>query len=390
MSAERGAIRVSRHEPQGKLTELLGVEPEQTGELQRTLDSSTRHIERSSGTQATANVLLTTIAVFVVAYLAKLVLITLLISVLIAFMLEPAVGLLERTRMPRALAAGVVMLIIGGVLYLGGYYIYAKTMVFIDELPQYTQKVRKVADQYRSKAKKLQQTTESVAPTPPADKNTVKVEQQTSWTEYLSNSLGSVTEAVLAVSFIPFLVFFMLTWQEHVRAATVMLFKMENRNTAYVTLGRISKMIKAFMLGNLFIGIFVSIITTIVFFAIGLPNAFVLGFLSGFLSLVPYLGVVLAMVPPLIAALGQETAPEILVIIFTILGLHLFAINVLYPKVLGKRLQLNPLAVTIALLVWGWLWGAWGLILAIPITAAMKIIFDHIEALQPYGAWMGE
>jgi predicted PurR-regulated permease PerM len=51
---------------------------------------------------------------------------------------------------------------------------------------------------------------------------------------------------------------------------------------------------------------------------------------------------------------------------------------------------LNPLAVTIALLVWGWLWGAMGLVLAVPITAAMKIVFDHIESLKPYGAWMGE
>jgi predicted PurR-regulated permease PerM len=379
------------HEPQGKLTEMLGVEPEQTGVLRPLLgDSAARHIERSSGTQAASNVLLATIAVFVVAYFAKLVLVTLLISVVLAFMLEPAVSLLERTRMPRAVATGIVMLIIAGFLYLGGYYVYAKSMVFIDELPKYTQKVRKIADEYREKAKKLEQTTQSVAPTQPADKNTVKVEQQTNWAEYVTGSLGSFTETVLSISFIPFLVFFMLTWQEHVRAATVMLFKMENRNTAYVTLGRISKMIKAFMLGNLLIGLFTSILSIIVFFLIGLPNAFVLGFLSGFLSLVPYLGVVLAMVPPLIAALGQESTPEILVIVLTILGLHLFAINVLYPKVLGRRLQLNPLAVTIALLVWGWLWGAWGLILAIPLTAAMKIVFDHIEALQPYGAWMGE
>jgi predicted PurR-regulated permease PerM len=53
-------------------------------------------------------------------------------------------------------------------------------------------------------------------------------------------------------------------------------------------------------------------------------------------------------------------------------------------------MQINPLAVTIALLFWGWLWGAMGLILAIPITAAMKIIFDHVESLKSWGAWMGE
>jgi predicted PurR-regulated permease PerM len=67
-----------------------------------------------------------------------------------------------------------------------------------------------------------------------------------------------------------------------------------------------------------------------------------------------------------------------------------FAINVMYPKMLGKRLQLNPLAVTIALLLWGWLWGATGLILAVPITAAMKIIFDNVDSLRAYGAWLGE
>ena len=57
---------------------------------------------------------------------------------------------------------------------------------------------------------------------------------------------------------------------------------------------------------------------------------------------------------------------------------------------IGSRLQLNPLAVTISLLLWGWLWGAMGLLLAVPITATMKIIFDNVENLRPYGAWLGE
>jgi predicted PurR-regulated permease PerM len=73
-----------------------------------------------------------------------------------------------------------------------------------------------------------------------------------------------------------------------------------------------------------------------------------------------------------------------------VLGLHMLALNVLYPKILGRRLQLNPLAVTMALLIWASLWGAIGLLLAIPITAAMKIIFDHVEPLKPYGVWLGE
>jgi predicted PurR-regulated permease PerM len=373
-----------------RVRELRGDEPDRIAEARPLTEHPVANIERAAGTQAAANILLATLAVLVAMYLAKVVLITILFSVMFAFMLEPAVAFFERFRMPKALAAGIVMLILAGLLYGGGYYVYAKTMDFVDQLPAYSQKVHKIVDKYREKASKLEESTANVNPAPPPDKNTVKVTQETNWTDYVTSSLGTVTEAFLAISFIPFIVFFMLTWQEHVRAATVMLFKMENRNTAYVTLGRISKMIKAFMLGNLFIGLISSAVTVIVFYAIGLPNALVLGFLSGFLSLVPYLGVVLAMVPPLIAAFGQETTPELLVIVLTVLGMHLFAINVLYPKMLGKRMQLNPLVVTVALLAWGWLWGAWGLILAVPITAAMKIIFDHIEALQPYGAWMGE
>ena len=121
-----------------------------------------------------------------------------------------------------------------------------------------------------------------------------------------------------------------------------------------------------------------------------MPYFYFLGLISGFLSLVPYLGVVLAMVPPIAAGLGEIRSEDILVIVIAVIALHLFSLNVLYPKIIGKRLQLNPLAVTVALLFWGWLWGAMGLILAVPLTAAMKILFDHIEELRPYGNWLGE
>jgi len=95
-------------------------------------------------------------------------------------------------------------------------------------------------------------------------------------------------------------------------------------------------------------------------------------------------------VPPLITGLGHIHGSGFFLILVTVLGLHLFALNVLYPKFLGKRLQLNPLTVTIALLFWGWIWGAMGLILAIPMTAACKILCDHIDGLRPLGAWLGE
>jgi predicted PurR-regulated permease PerM len=129
---------------------------------------------------------------------------------------------------------------------------------------------------------------------------------------------------------------------------------------------------------------------TIIFGFLDLPFFYFVGPLSGFLSLVPYLGVVLAMIPPIVVAMDQSQSTDVIVIIVTVFLLHVFSLNVLYPKFLGNRLQLNPLAVTISLLFWGWLWGAMGLVLAIPLTGAIRIVFDHVQPLRPYGAWLGE
>lgn len=339
--------------------------------------------------QRAALVILSVAAVLTICYFAKLLLITIFVSLLLAFVLTPIVEFFERFRVPHALGALVAVLLVLAALYGLTYFSYGKAVDFMHELPKYTSKIRGHVMAFQQRAHEIEKTTQEVLPDSPEDKS-VKVTQQTTWTETLTRGAGAVWEALLTVSFIPFLTYFMLTWQEHARAATVMLFKMEHRNTAYVTLGRISKMIRSFILGNLVIGLFMSVTSLVVFAVIGLPYFYFLGVISGFLSLVPYLGVPLAMVPPLVAGLGQLSGAGIVAIVVTVLSLHLFAINVLYPKLIGRRLQLNPLVVTISLLIWGWIWGAMGLILAVPLTAALKIIFDHVENMRPYGTWLGE
>jgi len=323
-------------------------------------------------------------------YFGESVLVVMLISVLLAFILAPIVDALTYIRLPRALASGIALLLLLGALAGVVYYSYNEASALLEDLPKYTTRVRNDIARLRKKAETLEKNAESLKLTPDHEKGVLNVRASRDWTEILTSGFGSVTAAIMVVSFVPFLVYFMLTWQSHVRSATVMLFPMQSRHTAYVTLGLISSMIRSFMVGNLLIGLFVGAAGTVVFGLIHLPFFYFVGFVSGFLSLVPYLGVVLALVPPIFVDLGHLHSQEFLLIIATVVGLHLLAMNVFYPKFLGKRLQLNPLAVTMVLLFWGVLWGAMGLLLAIPITAAMKIIFDHVESLKPYGAWLGE
>ena len=86
--------------------------------------------------------------------------------------------------------------------------------------------------------------------------------------------------------------------------------------------------------------------------------------------------------------IGQLEAGDLLAVAVVVILLHLLALNVLYPKMLGSRLKLNPLAVTIALLFWGWIWGVPGLFLAMPLMAALKAVCEQVPGWQPWANLM--
>jgi predicted PurR-regulated permease PerM len=322
-------------------------------------------------------------AILGICYFAEQTLVIILVSALIAFILAPVADLFTWLRAPRPIAAALaVLLLIGlliGITYLG----INQASNLIEELPRHSSEIRQDLAKITQIVKKL----EVLAPA--QEKGTVTVRETTTWADLLTRGFGSASQVILGGSFIPFLVFFMLTWQEHARNATLGLVAPENRRAAYVTMGLISAMIRNFMIGNLVIGLVMGGVSTIVFGLLHIPFFLFAGFFSGFLSLVPYLGVAIALLPPIFLGIGHLSLSTVIWIVLTVFTLHVVSINVLYPKFLGGQLRLNPLTVTIALLVWGWLWGATGLVLAVPITAAMKIVFDHVEPLKPFGVWLG-
>jgi len=259
---------------------------------------------RNSRLQAASLLILATAAVLTLMYFAKPVLVVVLVSILLSFILAPIVDICDRARMPRALGSAIAILILVGLGYAAMYFSYNRAVSFVDDLPKYSERIREAAAKLRKRTEKIQKTAETVIPGDQDEKNTVKVRQTSNWSDRLTQGAGTITELILLIGFIPFLAYFMLSWQEHVRSATVMLFKMENRNTAYVTLGLISEMIRGFIVGNVLVGLFISGVSIAVFGYLHLPYFYFLGLISGFLSLVPYLGVIVAMVPPIAAGLG--------------------------------------------------------------------------------------
>lgn len=158
---------------------------------------------------------------------------------------------------------------------------------------------------------------------------------------------------------------------------------------AHRTVVRITGMIRSSITANLSVGLLNAIISTVVFWLLGIPYFYFLRAISGFGGLIPYLGVFLALLPPLAGSVGVVDKAGVLFIFVTVIGLHMITMNVLYPKIVGKRVRLNQLAVTLSLLFWAWIWGAMGLLLAVP-RRCLKIVCDYVDSLRGVGAWLGE
>jgi predicted PurR-regulated permease PerM len=152
----------------------------------------------------------------------------------------------------------------------------------------------------------------------------------------------------------------------------------------------IAGMVRAFVVGNFLLGVLLAVLSSAVFWVIRLPFPLLVGPLSGFLSLVPYIGLPLALVPPLFGALAVNQFSVYVMVAVTTTLLHLIAMNLFYPKVVGSRVHLNPLVVTFSLMFWGFLWDAPGLLLAIPLTAGLKAVCDNVQGLRAFGKFLGD
>ena len=341
----------------------------------------------------------TVVAQFVIAiaaavgliYLLKLVLVTILVSALLAFALDPLVVALARIRVPRALGSAIAVLLLIAFSLALTFFFYSRAIDFLNELPRFSAVIHDNLQKLQAEAEKIENSTRLLVPESKGKKPIpVQVQQSPGLTNLLSSSASQFIDIALAISFVPFLIYFMLTWKSHIHSATLAVFPKEKRLVAFRTIGRLSEMVRSFIVGNLVVGLLNAAASTIVFGYVHLPYFYFLGAISAFAGLVPYLGVFFALLVPLAAGMGVLTKPQLSIVFLTVILLHVVSMNVLYPKVIGRRLRLNPLAVALSLLFWAWIWGAFGLILAVPLVASTKIICDYIEPLQALGDWLGD
>jgi predicted PurR-regulated permease PerM len=358
-----------------------------------------------------------------ILYWARVVFITTIIAIILALILEPFVGFLVRLRFPRTLATFTVGLIASLALYFAGLAAWNQVSGIAREVPAFkenlagfittaTERVQgledatarllvparkpepppPVATPPRSSKRGRKEPPQQVLPLLPGPIPEVRIhEDRNPIGDYIYARLHTVYEFLLMASFVPFLVYFMLSWGDHIHRSFLRFFEGSDRLAAARSLQGVAEMARAFVVGNFLIGVLLAAISWGAFQVIHIPYPFLVGTLSGFLSLIPYVGMPVALVPPVLAALAAGDRGSVIFFAFLIvLTLHLTAMNVLYPKIVGARVHLNPLVVTLSLMFWGFLWDGPGLILAIPITAGIKAVCDNVSGLRPYGRFLGD
>ena len=325
-------------------------------------------------------------------YYASSILITLICAVFIAFVLEPPVRLMERLRLPRWVGSLLVVVLTLAVMYVLVYLAYDRVVDFLNTIPRVVVTVQRMVARLELWARSLGPGASTLLPSgPDTSVPTVRLQEESPWTQFLLRGIGSVYAFTVTVAFIPFLVFFMLASKNHIWAATLNLFPIDRRQQTEDVIAGITAMVRQYVLGNILVALIAAAMILPVFIAVDLPYPLLMALFAAFLSVIPYIGVALGLLPPLLMAVAHDDSVGHLVAIALVVFLvHFVAVNVLTPKLVGRRVKLNALSVTLSMMFWGWLWGGLGLVLAVPITAGLKAICDNVQSLKPFGAWMGE
>ena len=319
-------------------------------------------------------------------HFAKPVLLPLVIGVMFAVLLNPVVAALEgRLRVPRPLGAGVVLLLVVATLGYGAYRLSGPASRWVAELPRHLPEVEAKVRGLTQSVEEVGRATEEVARIARVadDAETPKVEiREASVGQTLVTQAGDLVAggAVLVA-----LMYFLLASGDlFLRKLARAMPTFRARRRAVEAVRQVQRDVSRYLLTLSIINVGLGFAVAVSIRALGLPNPILWGVMAGVLNFIPYLG---PMVGVSIVALvsfmtfdsvGQALAPPLAYAFFNAIEGSLVT-----PSVLGLRLRLNPAAIFVGLLFWGWIWGIPGALLAVPILVTLKIIGDHFEPLQP-------
>lgn len=323
-----------------------------------------------------------------VLYIGQSIIVPLTYASIFGILLQPPISWLIKKKVNRIVAI-IVVLIIGTLIIAAcGVLLFSQASHFGESLPTLINKLQELLNQavkwwsgyFKMRPEKVDEWIGSA-----------KTDLLHNSSAFIGSTLSITGKVFAVIIVIPVFVFMILFYQplliKFIRQAS----GKKNSQQINEILLKTKKIIQSYLTGLLIEAAIVAIMTSGGLLIIGIEYAVFLGIISALLNFIPYLGVFIAMVFSAIIALVTKDSPLNALYVLILFGIvQGIDNNYIVPKIVGSRVKINALASIISVITGGLLWGIPGMFLAIPLTAIIKVVFDRIESLKPYGFLLGD
>ncbi|WP_347159015.1 AI-2E family transporter [Pontibacter chitinilyticus] len=315
--------------------------------------------------------------------LFKSVLAPLAFSILFALLLLPLTRHLERLRVPRPLAILCSITLVVVVLAMVIWFLSSQMMDLTSELDSISGNVGDLIANvqdflYHKFGIKPSNRTELI-------QNMIGSLQDIA-TSFLGNTISMTTGVIAALTVVPIFVFCLLYYRDHLEEFLFKFVTRDRRSGLLQTITNIQQVVQSYISGLMIVIVVVSLLNSAGLLILGVNYALFFGIFASVLTIIPYIGIMIgATVPALftLAATGHLIDAVLVIAVFAFV--QFLEGNFITPLVVGSKVSINPFAAIVALLIGGEIWGAPGMIIALPFIAMLKVIFDRYPPLAPIG-----
>jgi predicted PurR-regulated permease PerM len=333
--------------------------------------------------------LLSVILIVFIFYIGQHILIPLLLSILLATLLLPVTQFFQRLKISRVLS--ITLALVGAALLIASliYFLVNQTAAFLSDLPTIEARVEELEIGI----------TQWIY-----DNFSIPIEDQENFvSDYfqtmqsspeggiISRTFFTLTGAISYIFFLPVYTFLILYYQELIKRFLISIFKDGHEEKVREVLKESLSISQLYITGILTEMVIVFAMNATGFFIIGVRYALFMGLLAALLNLIPYVGMILAnLICMMITVVYCTDLSQVPLVAIVLVVVHLLDNSFILPFVVGSKVRINALAIIVGVLVGGALFGIFGMFLAIPGLAVLKVMFDRVEGLEPYGMILGD
>lgn len=317
--------------------------------------------------------------------IAQNIVIPIVYATIIAILLNPFVNFLCRLKINRIVAIIIAVVFGLSLVAILFYVVISQALVFSESLPHITEKFSSSINNFIHWLSQITNIHESKI-------NNWLSETQIDEMDKLEvgKSITKAGHIIVTVVLLPVYMVMILYYKPLILEFIRRLFRLQHHNAVEEVLAGSKKIIQSYLVGLFIEMLIVAVLNSVGLLLIGIDYAILLGVIGALLNIIPYLGAIIAATIFMLIALITKTPIFMLYVLIMYLFIQFIDNNFLIPKVVAARVKINALVSIIVVIIGGTIWGIPGMFLAIPMTAIIKVIFDHIDSLKPWGFLLGD